>query len=164
VRFVLPLTLVLVACGAPRTTPCGIQVGGDRVDSSAVSSLTQADLDSAVRRALDGATYTTDPRLADGAENCRAMEGFTVFTRSTPTFTDEAEEDFGVTRCWASEVVVGTPESGSWELSGLVHELFHVMQRCSTPMPIDVGRDSHHSNWDRDRIIFGIGKGEDRSN
>lgn len=159
----LPL-LLLTGCGVPHQSPCGIDVGGDRLDPQALSSLDSETLQSAVRRALDGATYTTDSRLADPAQNCRAMEGFTVFTRTTPSFMDEGEELFGATRCWAHEIIVGTPESGQWVFSGLVHELFHVMQRCSTPLPIDDGRDAKHANWNRDLILFGIGKGEDRSN
>ncbi|MDP1824901.1 MAG: hypothetical protein Q8L48_16715 [Archangium sp.] len=145
--FLLAMPL-LIACGpAAHQTPCGIDVDGSP------SSLTSEGLQSAVRAALRGATFTTDPALADPAANCKAMEGFTVYTRPTPTFIDEGEEVFGATRCWRFEVIVGTPESGEWRLSGLVHELFHVMQRCAPG----------HANWERDGIFFGIGKSEDPS-
>ena len=159
----LVLLLFVTGCGVAHETPCGIDVGGDRDNPATASTLTPDLLQRAVRRALNGATFTTDPRLSDPVENCRAMEGFTVYTKQAPTFVDDGEEIFGVTRCWKSEIIVGTPESGSWQFSGLVHELFHVMQRCRTPLPIDSGRDAHHSNWDRDLIFYGIGKGEDHT-
>ncbi|MDP2270914.1 MAG: hypothetical protein Q8K32_09300 [Archangium sp.] len=149
----LLLALMVTGCAAAHETPCGIDVGGDRDDPNAPSSLTAAALQSAVRRALDGATFTTDPHLSDSAENCKAMEGFTVYTRAAPSFIDDGEEVFGATRCWNFEVIMGTPESGDWGQSGLVHELFHVMQRCTPP---------RHENWERDGIFLGIGKGEDR--
>jgi hypothetical protein len=150
------VAVVMAGCGAPSpASPCGIEV-------AAPGPLTDDDLQSQVRRALDGATFTTDPTLVDRTANCRAMEGFTVAVVSTPSFIDEGDEVFGVTRCWQKSMRIGTPPSGSWETSSLAHELFHVMQRCSTPQPIDEGEDAHHSNWKRDLIYFGIGKGKDR--
>lgn len=150
-RFLL-LALVVTGCAPPVVSQCGVELAGD-------GTLTEPELASAIRRALNGATFTTDPALQDPAANCKAMNGLVVRTRPTHKFLDEGEEVFGATRCWAREVIVGTPESGSWQFSALTHELFHVMQRCETPGAIDEGQDANHANWVRDGLLPAIERG-----
>lgn len=37
--------------------------------------------------------------------------------------------------------------------SSITHEMFHVIQDCWSPLPVDKGADESHSNWIRDGIF-----------
>ena len=40
--------------------------------------------------------------------------------------------------------------------TSFAHELIHIAQFCTTPLPVDKGRDQDHSNWDRDGFYDAI--------
>ena len=144
---------------------CGVELRGDwfaqHVEPEAIDASTALDrdtLDRAVNAALDAATFTTDFRLMDQTENCKALDGLRVFTVQEPSFTlSTGRVVNGVSDCLGHYVLVGTPTDGApWSHSALVHEFLHAMQQCSPPLPIDDRLDADHANWKRDHFYDAI--------
>jgi hypothetical protein len=92
-------------------------------------------------------------------DNCRSLVGYKVFTKSVFSWPDPEGRDFkvaGITYCWAKTIVVGTPATGNWNKSALVHEFFHAMQNCKADFPPDIGTDESHAGWYRYGIFEAI--------
>lgn len=151
------------------TSNCAIIVAGDIDSRFAPSKLDQHTLNQLVNKALDAASLTADWRLNDQTANCQAMVGFRVYTKATWNYSIKLHDGrdgplkdtmvSGHTHCTLKYLVVGTPERDGrvwWNESSLVHELFHVMQGCESPGPIDKGEDFQHSNWARDGLNAAI--------
>ena len=138
---------------------CDAVAGGD-FDTQKPASLDREELNRMVRISLDAATLTTDPRLRDPVENCRKFWGYRVYTKPTENFMAPWDDKFeigGFTSCTTRIVVVGTPPSGNWNNSALVHEFFHVMQVCEGIPPKDTySPPDHHENWYRDGLFAAI--------
>lgn len=157
------LVALLISCCAhiPRTQDnCGLRLEDK-------SWLTSSSLLEAVSQAIYKATQTTDNRLQDAAENCSAMRGYVVKVRPQVTWEMEAGKNFvvsvsGVTYCMSRLVEIGQPTdmARGWRATALVHELFHVMQNCSSPGPSDIDQDEDHANWTRDGIKDAILRAE----
>ncbi len=138
---------------------CDMYVAGDIDSRLAPSGLRREDLNAAVLRALNAATFTTDPRLNDQTENCRMLMGYRVYTKATASWVRDIDglRVAGETSCVFRMITVGTPKDNKWEWSALVHEIFHVMQGCSGTLPADDPKDAPgHENWTRDGIYRAI--------
>jgi hypothetical protein len=149
------------------TSNCGIMVAGDFDDRFAKPTLFQDTLNALVDEALDGATFTTDWRLNDQLGNCQKLWGFRVYTKPTWNYLVKTSETpdgplldtyvSGHTLCEQKLIVVGTPTvRAGWSKSSLVHEIFHALQDCTTPEPMDKGLDWQHRNWVRDGLYNAI--------
>ena len=151
------VTLLLTSCGAHYAqTNCGISVAGDYDDRFGESWLTPELLQVGVDKAIAATASTTDYTLMDQTENCKAMQGYNVYTKKTVYFENFGRRVAGFTNCFTKIIVINTPEVLRVENSPLVHELFHVMQRCSARPPVDKGLDEDHANWYRDGIVWAI--------
>lgn len=161
-KTIIVALMILSGCAAiqPLTGDCGIVPGGDIDDRLGISTLTQDQINTAVSRAIDGASFTTDFRLGDQTENCRKLVGYKVYTKKTYVFKSVGVRVTGITECWNKIIVVGTPADSNFvQHSALIHEIFHAMQSCVTPDPVDVtgyGADQDHKNWVRDNIYWAI--------
>lgn len=142
---VLAAALVLISC-------TGVHLGGDYFGGT--STLTRDQLDRSIEVALQLGLETSDPRLHVGAE---ALDGYSVYTRETHVFDLHALQVTGWTSCASRTIVVGTPPGG-WAESSLVHEVFHALQGCSTPGPVDLTCDDVHANWARAGLFRAIVK------
>lgn len=152
------LLLALAGCAGTLPPPdgsCGVWSGGQYTNRLGANELPQPVLEKAVRLALDGASLTTDFRLMDQTENCRMLNGYTVYTRPGP-WQDGKYNVLGTTTCWAKVIQVAVPASGNWAHSALIHELFHAMQDCKATPPLDPGATEFHENWVRDGIYTAI--------
>lgn len=138
---------------------CDMRVAGDIDSRFAQSGLSREDLNAAVTRALNAATFTTDIRLGDTTENCRMLMGYRVYTKSTPNWIRPSDKlrVGGETSCSQRMITVGTPMIGDWKHSSLVHEIFHAFQGCYGTLPADQTNDQPgHENWYRDGIYRAI--------
>lgn len=138
---------------------CDMYVAGDIDSRFAKSGLTREELNAAVNRALNAATFTTDIRLMDTVENCSRMRAFRVYTKATPNWVRPIDglRVSGETDCVTRMITVGTPRNQGWVYSSLVHEIFHVMQECEgTPPADDPKANRGHENWIRDGIYNAI--------
>lgn len=139
------LLALVASCGGP------ISVAGDHLDPSAPSTLTQADLDRVVALAIKLGNGTSDSRLHDVDPS--VLDGYRVHTMPVHVWTlDDGRKVSGWTSCPTRTIVIGTPPSGVWEYSSLVHELFHAIEGCPRTVPVDEGCDEHHGNWVRDGL------------
>ena len=150
-------TLALGCAGTlpPPDGSCGVFTAGQWDNRLGANLLPQSEVERQVRLALDGTTLTTDIKLMDMTENCRALNGFSVYTLDGP-WQDGKYNVLGTTTCWSKIIKVAKPGDGNWLHSALIHELFHAMQKCSATPPIDSGSDDWHSNWVRDGIYDAI--------
>jgi len=154
---IVALLLTLASCGAHYNgTTCGITVAGDYDDRFAPSWLTNEKLQRVVDKAIEATSLTTDYVLMDQTENCKAMQGYSVYTKDTVYWESYGRRVAGTTNCWTKIVIVNTPTDGNETMTSLVHELFHVMQKCNARAPIDKGLDEDHANWYRDGILWAI--------
>jgi len=159
-------TLVLLCLAGCASIPptsgsnhCGMLAMGNYDGWHKSSLLTWATLQDATDRALDATTMVTDPRLFDIIENCKALGGYRVFTRDAPDWEDDYGRGFrtaGYTFCPSKVIVIGTPASGDFRESSLIHEMFHAMQNCVAEQPPDVGADTIHAGWVRYNIFQAI--------
>lgn len=133
--------------------PNGVTLGGDYADRLARSTLTLKTLDDSVARAVSVAEGL--PGLERGRLN-----GFAVYTDAHETFFSNGVRVGGWCSCRARVIVVGTPGDGVWARSALVHELFHAMQGCDAPLPVDDGLDADHANWHRDGLFAALESAE----
>jgi hypothetical protein len=165
------LSLVLLASCAgslpPPSGSCGVMAAGNFEQRFKSDGLTDEIVEDMVKRALNGTTFTTDWRLSDQTENCRMLQGYNVYTRPPGAFTITMSDGrplsvTGYTTCWQKLIVVAAPGNGVWRQSALIHELFHAMQNCKAPRPVDIGGDPDHSNWARDNIYWSIDAEMDR--
>lgn len=129
------------------------------------SNFTHADLNERLATAFDAVSTTTDWRLNDMTDNCNVLVGYHVFVRPEPSWEDPWNRKkadgtplmiSGSTECAFRKITIGTPSNGNWHHSAIVHEIFHALQNCSTPAPIDTGMDEDHSNWVRDNIMNSV--------
>jgi hypothetical protein len=146
----LGVLAVVASCGGP------IRLGGDYADPShSNSTLTHADLERVIAVATALGNGTADSRLHDVSED--RLDGYTVFTMASHVWTlDDGRRVMGWTSCQTRTIVVGTPPSGVWENSALVHELFHAFQGCDGILPCDAELDPTHANWTRDGLFAAI--------
>ena len=72
-RFAILLLLSSCAGVPVNDNTCGLRLGGDYDNRFAESTLTQAQLQRAVDKALDATTFTTDFGLLSQTDNCSAM-------------------------------------------------------------------------------------------
>lgn len=150
---------------------CGITPAGDFDDRFGKSTLDQDTLNHLVDQALDAATFTTDWRFNDQLGNCQKLWGWRVYTKPFWNYTIKTSDTptgplvdtlvSGHTMCSQKLIVVGTPNitfegHTVWRASSVVHEIFHALQDCASPQPIDSGTDYYHSNWVRDGIYNAI--------
>lgn len=136
------LLLTLASCGPAR-------LGGDHLTGNP-STLTEETLDRAISAAIEAGDWTTDPRLHGHDEH--TFDGYTIYTRDTFAFEHYGRAVLGWCQCATRTMVIGTPASGHWANSALVHEMFHVMQGCQDVHPVDANADTSHGNWWRDGI------------
>lgn len=157
------MCLLLTSCAAlppkvPGSNNCGMLIGGD-FDTHGPSGLTFEVLADRLDAALDATTFTTAPALMDMTENCEALVGYKVYSKKEWSWPDPYGRGFnvgGLTWCNTKTMVVGTPESGNWRKSSLVHELIHGMQKCAAEQPPDIGKDVDHADWIRHGIYAAI--------
>lgn len=135
---------------------CGVSIGGDYDNRFAKSVLQMSDVEQAVFRAIDGASLTTDHKLMDSTQNCKNLNGFSIYTKKSNSYMLNNQLVSGHTECWVKIIVIATPMDGNWNHSALIHQLFHAMQKCQPKYPIDRGSDYHHANWRRDGIFDAI--------
>lgn len=155
-KLLAMLSVALLGCagippGRPDGNNCGLIAAGNLDTRQPVEGLA-AILADRLDAALDATTFSTDPSFLDMTENCQNLVGYRVFVRDVPDWQDEYGRDFrvaGTTSCWTKTIIVGTPESGNWRHSAIVHELFHAMQKCEAIQPPDVGNDTAHAGWIR---------------
>lgn len=137
--------------GKPGGNNCGLIAAGDLDTRQPVAGLA-AILADRLDAALDATTFTTDPSFLDMTQNCQRLVGYRVFVRAVPDWEDQYGRPFrvaGTTSCWTKTIIVGTPVSGNWRDSAIVHELFHAMQECEAIQPPDIGNDTAHAGWIR---------------
>lgn len=161
----LLILLLLASCAGftPNPNTCGVTLGGD-AEHPGPGTLDYPTLQQLTDAALDASSTATDMRFLEPLDLCYAMQGYRVMTRSTPDFPDpfgRMNGDLpllisGYTECRSKTIVVGTPKDGDWRQSSVVHELFHVFQNCEALQPPDLGNDTDHANWIRDRIFDSI--------
>ncbi len=163
-RTLALLLLCLTACAGtlpPPSGSCGVRAAGNIDDRLKDDGLKDSDVEDMVQRALDATTFTTDFRLNDQTENCKALQGFNVYTKPPGAFrtiTSDGKNTWvlGYTICWQKLIVVAAPENKLWRRSALIHELIHAIQKCEAPRPTDEGGDPDHANWGRDNIFWSI--------
>lgn len=143
------LPVLAVSCGE-------VALGGDYDDPAhQVSTLTHEDLDRVLALAIELGNGTSDSRLH--GRDPSVLNGWTVYTMSTHVWTlDDGRKVSGWASCPTREMVIGTPPSGVWENSSLVHELFHVFQGCHGSAVVDPECDESHGNWARDGLFRAI--------
>jgi hypothetical protein len=147
----LTLSCAGVPPGRPDGNNCGLIAAGNfdtRLPMEGLAAILADRLDAA----LDATTFTTDPSYLDMTENCQRLVGYRVWVRSAPDWEDDWGRGFrvaGTTSCWTKIIMVGTPASGNWRDSAIVHELFHAMQECEAIQPPDIGNDTAHAGWVR---------------
>lgn len=161
-RYIVAL-MILSSCVAippshPGTNNCGMSIGRD-FDSFNESWLEDWQLQDRLDAALDVAARSTDFRLSDMMENCRALVGYKVYTKEGTRWENVAGKMvMGECHCAGKFIIISRSISGDYRDTSLVHEIIHAMQKCAPLEPLDEGQDKFHSNWIRDGIYENIEK------
>lgn len=136
-------------------TPCGVQVraivlldggsGGWPVDWS------EQRLHDAETEAL-AEFQAQDSGVAVNA--CARLADWNLYPYPEPTWRDNfGKKVAGVTNCSKSLSIIGSDDP---RRNALAHEFAHTLQRCDAPLPVDLGLDGDHANWNRDHIYDAI--------
>lgn len=151
----LVATLLLLSCvpvPPPRGT-CGVGAGGNIDSRFRNDGLTDTIVQQMLDRALEGIAYTTEPRFLYPEDLCRELVGYAVYTKPpVGPFLLNGQRVMGYTECALKTIVVAAPADGNWAHSPLIHEFYHVFQKCYAPLPVDPGLSKDHANWDRTGI------------
>lgn len=139
-------------------TACGMLYKGTSPYGDAMEPLGKAEVDHAVAVGLDALSRVSAIPLSFDAM-CARLEGYELLTTPT-TFKLTQPHGYsgwvaGATNCsWsAMEISVNADLP---LLTTLTHEMAHAVQDCRSPLPVDEGVDSWHSDWKRDHIFDAI--------
>jgi len=134
---------LLFSCGAIPTALCPSTCGARMMGVLETGEMPEHWTCEDFQHAENMLVYGVDRRA------CAAVRNVEFYWEPGHPFYYGARSVAGVTFCDRNLVILSSLPPN---VSAYAHEVYHLIQGCAAPLPVDEGLDSQHANWNRANI------------
>lgn len=149
------LTALALLSGCGEQTRCGMYYVGAEDGQPLNEGWDFESIQTVEDRVIDSFSRIVRQPGFDSSSVCSSLDGVVLQIKRTARWTISdgrlASGEFDCNKL----MLVGQHADGP-RMSSIAHEIAHVVQKCVSPLPIDLNRDAEHSNWTRDGIVEAI--------